>query len=93
METKKKSQCEEKIKLEDKFSKIKLQPGVDFIEFKIYYDSLKKAYKNTVNKYLSDGFNNLVATNLAYSDLLKDIEAVKEGRIAFYSAVPGFRRY
>ena len=77
----------------DKFSKIKIKQGVDFVLFKSYYDAVKKAYSESVRYYELKGFDNTVATNLAYMDFILDIQAIEKGEINNFSKIPGFRRF
>ena len=81
----------------DKYSEClaKLKPGVSFVDFKLYYDNLKKEYNRLVEYYFKKkGKEYAVATHLAHSDLYLDILAVENGEIELYdSKVPGFRRF
>lgn len=77
----------------NKFNKIKVQKGVNLVDFSMYMKSLRTAYDKAVKDYMVK-FNNLtLATNLAYSDFFQDIKALENGEILFDSKVPGFRRF
>lgn len=77
----------------DKFKKIKIQPGVNYIDFKLYFEGIRKEYDRRVQQYMTKFKNLAIATHLAKSDLDEDIRYLESGYICFDSKIPGFRRY
>ena len=76
-----------------KFEKIKVKPGVNLVDFKLYFDGIRKEYDKRVQQYMTKFKNLTLATNLAKSDLFEDIQSLESGFICFDSKIPGFRRY